>query len=163
MANIPQVPCSSVSSTLGTTKRQPCTTTSHSRSIYDNTSVGAPREIGFGAVYIEQMKKKLRNEIKRCNTLPNPKLRARLLEQIVRYAPCVSALVRKQLRTRHVEDLPAVVPRCCVFLAVRLDEVRPDFFLAGRHLGQPVLLQESQSTHIEMQGGKRELTSQVLE
>lgn len=69
-----------------------------------------------------------------------PKLRARLLEKIVRYAPGVSALVRKQLRTRHVEDLPAVVPRCCVFFAVRLDEVRPDFFLAGRHLGQPVLV-----------------------
>src|SRR3569833_2865122 len=47
-------------------------------------------------------------------------LRSSLLEQIVGNSPRVTSFIREQLRAGHIEDLPPVVPRRRVLLAVRL-------------------------------------------
>lgn len=67
------------------------------------------------------------------------RLRLGLLEQVVRDAPCVTSLVRKQLGAGQVEDLPSVVPGGRVLLSIRLDKMRPDLLLILDHEGEPVL------------------------
>ena len=62
-----------------------------------------------------------------------------LLEQVMGHAPSVTILISEQLRARHIEYLPSIIPGACVFLPVRLDEVRPHLVLIGDHLGEPVL------------------------
>lgn len=62
-----------------------------------------------------------------------------LLEQIMAYSPGIPTLIREQLRTSHVEHLPAVEPHSRLVLPVRLLQAGPDLLLAGVHLAQPVL------------------------
>jgi hypothetical protein len=62
-----------------------------------------------------------------------------LLEQIMAHAPSVTTFIRKEFRTGHVEDLPAVEPHGSVFGSICFLEMRPDLVLAGVHLAQPVL------------------------
>jgi len=65
---------------------------------------------------------------------------AGLLEQVMGDPPCVSSLIRKQLRTCHVEDLPPIVPHGRVLLPIGLGQMRPNILLASSHFGQPVLV-----------------------
>lgn len=67
-----------------------------------------------------------------------------LFEEVVRYTPDVPALIGKQLRTRHVEYLPSIIPHAGVLLPIRLDQVRPYFLLVCEHLAQPVLGRQCQ-------------------
>lgn len=46
--------------------------------------------------------------------------RAGLFEQVVTDPPGISPFIRKELCTRHVEDLPPVVPHGSVLLSIRL-------------------------------------------
>jgi hypothetical protein len=62
-----------------------------------------------------------------------------LFEQVMRHAPSVTPLISKQLCTRHVEDLPSVIPHGGVLFTIRLGEVWPNFLLACSHLRQPIL------------------------
>lgn len=75
------------------------------------------------------------------------KSRFRFLKQIKRNTPCVSALISKQFRARHVEDLPSVIPHPSILLAVRLLQMRPYLHLLGYHVCKPVLRSFSAYVH----------------
>lgn len=61
--------------------------------------------------------------------------RIRFLEEIMRYTPRITLLIRKELRTCHVENLPPIEPHCCVPLPIRFFKMRPYFLFARVHLG----------------------------
>ena len=48
--------------------------------------------------------------------------------------PRLPALIRKQLRTSHVKDLPPMKPHGDFVLAIRLPQAWPDLILARVHL-----------------------------
>lgn len=58
----------------------------------------------------------------------------------MRNTPFVPTFVCKKFCARQIKDLPPIVPRCRVFLAISLHKVGPDLFLICRHLSKPVLL-----------------------
>lgn len=84
-------------------------------------------EINRGLYYYEQ----------RWGLATQPELR--FLKQIMGNTPSISSLVGKELRARHVEDLPPVVPGRCILRAIRLNQVRPYFLLLAEHPREPVL------------------------
>ncbi len=53
-----------------------------------------------------------------------------LMEEVVGYAPRISALECEQFCTRHIEDLPSIEPHGCVVLSIRLFQMRPNLLLA---------------------------------
>ena len=57
----------------------------------------------------------------------------------MRNAPRVSTLIRKQLRARHIKDLPPIPPSYHLPLAIRLHKMRPNLLPTLNHLRQPVL------------------------
>lgn len=62
------------------------------------------------------------------------------LEQVMGNSPRVTAFIGEQLRAGHIKHLPPIVPRGCVLLPIRFDEMRPDIGFVSHHLGEPVLV-----------------------
>lgn len=61
------------------------------------------------------------------------------LEKVMRNAPRVSAFVREQFCTSHIEDLPSLEPNSCIFLPIRCLQMRPNRLLVITHLPEPIL------------------------